>query len=89
MKIGETKRLRHPEMGEEVEVSIPHHHSFVDMNHSYPPPSDIQYLKPIHIDMKPGDCVYVPVYWWHQIEALYAKALPKNASEEEKEQYKE
>ena len=71
MKIGESKRLRHPIMGEDVDVTIPNFHSFVDVNHAYPPPEDIQYLKPLHIDTKPGDCVYIPSYWWHQIEAAY------------------
>jgi len=24
----------------------------------------------MHVDLQPGECLYVPQYWWHQMEAL-------------------
>ena len=24
----------------------------------------------MHVDLHPGECLYVPMYWWHQMEAL-------------------
>ena len=71
-----------------VEVSLPNEYSFEDINHLYPPPEDIQFLKPFHIDLEPGDCVYIPAFWWSQIKANYPNSPKKSASKEQHEQFK-
>jgi hypothetical protein len=63
-----------------VEVSLPNDYSFVDINHAYPPKEDFQFIKPFHIDLNPGDCVYIPAYWWHQIKANYPRNPKKTAT---------
>lgn len=83
MQIGSTKVLNHPEMEQPVEVSLPNYHSFTDLNRAEVPREDQQYFKPFHVDNKPGDCVYIPAFWWYQIEAQYALAPKHNASKKE------
>jgi len=65
MEVGKKKELIHPHMPEPVLVDLPHYHSFVDINRSNPPAKDHHYLKPLHIQTRPGDCVYIPAFWWH------------------------
>jgi len=90
MKVGEKKQLQVPGMAEGlVEVSLPNEYSFLDMNHQYPPPEDFQYIKPFHLDLQPGDCVYIPGYWWFQIKANYPKNPKKSANAEQKAKFKD
>jgi hypothetical protein len=48
------------------EVHIPNNFSFKDialMRNK----ENITSLKVMDLTLKPGDCVYVPAYWWYQI----------------------
>lgn len=82
MRVGASKVLDHPESGQPVDVSLPNDYSFADLNRAEVPEEDHTYFKPLHVDSQPGDCVYIPAYWWHQIEARYAEAPEEGAAEE-------
>lgn len=40
-------------------------------------------LKPVHFNLKPGDCVHVPAYWWYQIsvESVMPEFEPEEGEE--------
>lgn len=29
----------------------------------------MSFFKPIHVHLKPGDCLHIPAFWWYQIKA--------------------
>jgi hypothetical protein len=40
-------------------------------------------LKPVHMNLKPGDCVHIPAYWWYQISV--EPVMPEIEAEEGEE----
>jgi len=43
----------------------------------------------MHYNLKKGDCIYIPAYWWFQIQTITPNDLKKNASKEKVNKYNE
>jgi len=57
-------------------VTIPPRYSFLDLTNAKVEERDLHYLKVINVDLKPGDCAYIPAHWWFQLKALSVKPAP-------------
>jgi len=52
----------------QAQVIIPCDEENIETNHSsFPECNDVTEYR---VDMEPGDVLYIPQYWWHQMEAL-------------------
>ena len=88
MRVGEVKNVQVPGFEEEgLPILLPNDYSFVNINHEYPAQEEWQHLQPLHADLAPGDCVYIPAYWWHQIKAEYPAGPKKTASKARKDAF--
>jgi len=64
--------------GQERDASIPSTFSFRDIVAEQVSTNDrdLQYMKPIHVDMNPGDCLHIPSFWWYQIRPAMLERRP-------------
>lgn len=67
-----------------MEAFIPPNYSFRDITAEVVSTNenDIRFLKPIHVDLIPGDCVHIPSYWWYQIRVNVDTPPPEVRGEE-------
>ena len=49
------------------EVHIPNNFSFRDISIQRNREQNLNYLKVMDVILKPGDCIYIPAYWWYQV----------------------
>mmetsp|Transcript_4800 Transcript_4800/g.8230 ORF Transcript_4800/g.8230 Transcript_4800/m.8230 type:complete len:109 (-) Transcript_4800:70-396(-) len=71
------------------DVPIPPTYSFTDLVSYKNKDDQLHLLKVMTVFLKPGDCLYIPAYWWHQIQTITPNKPKKaTATEEEKLDFK-
>jgi hypothetical protein len=64
----------------EEEVPIPPNYSFKDLVTAKVREEHFRFFKVLNVQLKAGDCLYIPAYWWYQTQTL----TPKKPLEKEK-----
>ena len=64
------------------EVHIPNNFSFRDISLQRNREQNLNYLKVMDVILKPGDCIYIPAYWWYQVQTLTPKKVGPESGEE-------
>ena len=62
------------------DVSIPSSYTFKDLVTAKVREEHARFFKVMDVQLKRGDCLYIPAYWWYQTQTL----TPKKPLEPEK-----
>ena len=62
------------------DVSIPSSYTFKDLVTAKVREEHARFFKVMDVQLKRGDCLYIPAYWWYQTQTL----TPKKPQEPEK-----
>jgi jumonji domain-containing protein 7 len=63
--------------GESSDIDLSYFTSPVDwQNHDYARFPLLRKAQPVRVVLQPGEVLYVPSYWWHQVEAAPATEVP-------------
>lgn len=81
MEAGHPYHLFNEQTSQDEEVSIPNNFSFKDISLIKTEQNNINFLKVMDVQLKPGDCVYIPAYWWYQIQTMTPKKPGQHSSE--------
>ena len=70
-------------------LEIPPNYSFFDLAAHQNQADQLNHLKSIKVELQPGDCVYIPAFWWFQIQTVTPRKPRASASKEEKLKFKQ
>ena len=90
LQAGYPGEFDNPDTKEKEDVHIPPQYTFKDLSESKVPDdiNELNFFKPLHQDIAPGDCVHIPAYWWYQIRTKTPRSPNKNAPQFRKDKFK-